>query len=113
MDIAAHIGIAYHGEKFCRTFAAQVLAPLGIPVPAVERPEDAEGWEEVAHPMPGDVVVFRRGRRPNHMGVCIGRGRFLHVEEGSRSCVERLSSPIWQPRIVGFYRYTGERNCRT
>lgn len=109
MDVSAYLNVPYGGDKFCRTFAAMVLADQGVPVPAVERPEDAADWVQVEIPNPGDIVVFRRGRRPNHMGVCIGRGRFLHVEEGCRSCIERLSSPLWNRRIVGFYRFTGER----
>jgi len=111
LDIAPFQNVPYAGEKFCRTFTAQVLASVGIPVPAVEDPADAADWQQVQAPQPEDIVVFRRGRRPSHVGVCIGRGRFLHVEEGARSCVERLASPIWQPRIVGFYRYTGERTA--
>lgn len=98
------IDVPYAGALFCRTFAARVLAAHGIVVPRVVRPQDAPEWQRVDRPQPLDLVVFSTGARTDHVGVCIGRGRFLHVEEGSRSRIEYLSSPLWSARIEGFYR---------
>lgn len=108
MDIEPFIGIQYAGEKFCRKFAADFLAHHGIYMPQVNRPKDAGEWIKVAHPEPLDVVVFATGRAPDHVGVCIGKGRFIHCEEGFTSRIDNLSSPIWEPRIEGFYRYEGD-----
>ena len=106
MDLTDFIGVPYTGKRFCAVFAAQVLARHGIPYPLTARkPADAPEWVRVERPQPLDVVVFRINGRPGHVGVCVGGGRFLHVEEGDTSCTERLSSPTWQPRIEGFYRY--------
>lgn len=108
MNLDPFIGIPYTGVKFCRQFAADVLAAHGIPMPLVDRPRSAGGWSKVDRPEPLDVVVFATSRAPDHVGVCIGRGRFLHCEEGSKSCIEYLSSPLWENRIEGYYRYEGD-----
>lgn len=104
------IGIPYQGEKFCREFARQVLAEQGIQMPCVDDPSQAPNWLRVDRPEPYDVVVFKRAGRPDHVGVCLGRGDFLHVEEKRSSCIERLTSPKWERRIEGFYRFTGVRS---
>lgn len=107
LDINGLVGIPYAGEKFCRTFAAQVMARIGIVVPPVMHPGRARHFERVDAPQEGDLVVLTEGGRPRHVGVCLGGGRFVHVEEGERSRVERLTSPLWANRIEGYYRYTG------
>ena len=107
MNLEPFIGIPYTGVKFCRQFAADVLAAHGIPMPLVDRPRSAGGWFRVDHPKPLDVVVFATGLAPDHVGVCIGRGRFLHCAEGESSRIEYLSSPMWENKIEGFYRYGG------
>jgi len=109
VNLEAFIGVPYEGRHFCRVFAARVLAAHGVPLPAVAKPERATDWERVPRPEPLAVVVFHTGAAPDHVGVCVGRGRFLHVEEGSRSRIEFLSSPLWSSRIEGYYRYKGEK----
>lgn len=104
LELAPFLDVPYAGHLFCRTFAARVLAAHGITVPRVVRPQDATDWQRVERPQPLDLVVFQTGSRMDHVGVCVGRGRFLHVEEGSRSRIEYLSSPLWSSRIEGFYR---------
>lgn len=106
MDLIRFIGIPYEGDRFCTVLAARILAEHGIPYPDVDRPEDAADWARVDQPQPLDVVVFTRAGRPSHVGVCIGNGQFLHVEEGGTSRIDRLSSPLWARRIEGFYRYS-------
>ncbi|WP_312914494.1 NlpC/P60 family protein [Stenotrophomonas sp.] len=109
MNLEPFLAVPYEGRHFCRVFAGQVLAAHGVPLPAVVKPERAVEWERVDRPAELDLVVFHSGAAPDHVGVCIGRGRFLHVEEGSRSRIEFLSSPLWSSRIEGYYRYKGEK----
>lgn len=101
------VGVQYSGEKFCREFVARYLADKGVSMPSVDTPSAAKDWYRVEIPQENDVVVFNIAGKPAHVGVCLGRGDFLHVEEGSKSCVERLSSPMWSRRIEGYYRHTG------
>lgn len=108
MNLEPFVGVAYEGRHFCRVFAGRVLVAHGVPLPAVVKPERAADWERADKPEALMVVVFHSGGAPDHVGVCIGRGRFLHVEEGCRSRIEFLSSPLWSSRIEGFYRYKGQ-----
>lgn len=55
-----------------------------------------------------DAVLFRPGgKRPWHVGIVVGRNKFLHAQLGSDSCIERLDSPLWERRREGFFRYAG------
>ena len=105
MQVEKYVGIAYARPKFCRELVRVVLEDHGIKMPLVDSPADAIGWMKVGVPRALDVVVFQTKGIADHVGVCIGRGRFLHVEEGARSRIEFLSSIIWINRIEGFYRY--------
>jgi|GEM_PF-676541 len=105
MSFAAFVGVPYQGKKFCRELVRQVLAAHAIPMPLVDQPAQAPNWRRVPLPVALDVVVFNRAGRPAHVGVCVDSGRFLHVEDGGRSVIDRLSAPLWAARIEGFYRF--------
>ena len=107
LDLARWVDIPYTGEKFCRVFAGELLHAHGVPFPYVDDPALATQWARVDIPAPLDVVVFTRAGKPSHVGVCIGGGKFIHADEGQRSCIERLSSPFHKGRIEGYYRYMG------
>lgn len=62
-------------------------------------------WDRIDDPLPGDAVLLNIGGRPIHVGLAIGAGRMLHTERRVCTLIERLSSPIWEKRIEGFYRY--------
>lgn len=54
----------------------------------------------------GDVVTFRMNERfPTHVGLMIEPDRFLHILVDTHVVTERLSSPLWIRRQMGFYRY--------
>lgn len=108
LDWSAFHERAYEGEFYCRTFAAEVLSAHGIPFPQVALPCDANNWRRVEKPRMLDVVVFNRGGKPAHVGVCIGGGKFVHVDAGHLSREESLDGFMWRSRIEGYYRYTGE-----
>lgn len=63
-------------------------------------------WRRVDRPAPLDVVIFRRGRIEDHMGLIVDQRRFLHVVEAREACVERLDNPLWCRRVAGYYRHT-------
>lgn len=109
MNLDGFVGIPYVGRHYCRVFASDVLKANGLAMPEVVKPEMAIDWVKVEIPTEMDVVVFSTSGKPDHVGVCIGRGRFIHVEEGCRSRIEYLSSPLWGAKIYGFYRYSGEK----
>lgn len=79
---------------------------------AMTSKEELSKWVEVREAKliePGDVVAMSLSHNHpdfvTHVGVCTGRGMFLHAMEGGLSAICRLSSPEWCKRIRGFYRW--------
>lgn len=62
-------------------------------------------WIERPGPAPGDVVAFRIIGIPLHVGVIVDARSFLHAWVERGTCLDRLTSPAWRPRILGFYRH--------
>ncbi len=61
-------------------------------------------WIKVTEYNPMDVVLFTLGGQLVHCGVMVNAKSFLHTEKKVGTCIERLSSPLWQRRIDGVYR---------
>jgi len=64
-------------------------------------------WKLVQSPELGDLASFRIAGKHGHVAVLVSENEFLHAIAGVKSCVERLSSPLWNRRLVGFWRYAG------
>lgn len=65
-------------------------------------------WKRIIEPDPPCLVVIKGDFKfANHLGVCIGDGKFIHSKEGSGVCVERMASPIRRNNLRGFYKYVG------
>jgi cell wall-associated NlpC family hydrolase len=61
---------------------------------------------------PGDLVFFHttRGKRVSHVGIYIGRGKFIHASSGGGKVqVNDLSSGYYQHRLVGARRVKSSR----
>lgn len=64
-------------------------------------------WHLVQCPELGDLASFRIAGKHGHVGVVVSENEFVHAIAGVRSCVERLSSPLWNRRLVGYWRHAG------
>lgn len=59
-------------------------------------------------PQPLDIIMFQIvPRYITHCGVYVGYGRFIHIMRKTSVAVEELSSPVWQNKTRGIYRYRG------
>ena len=68
----------------------------------------AVDWSPVVVEQEGDVVLFRILGAASHVGIVLGAKRFLHAFGTNKtSRVDSYRSPIWAPRIEGFYRHVG------
>lgn len=65
---------------------------------------ESGAWRRVETPEPWDLVLLRKAGFACHVGLVLGSDRFLHVDSGQLSRVERWSSPRWKRRLEGFYR---------
>ena len=57
-----------------------------------------------------DGLIFSRyngSRIADHIGMYIGNNKFIHVEEGSTSTVERLIGTSFEDRLYTVVRYKG------
>ena len=53
----------------------------------------------------GDLVVFGRGRAPNHAGIYVGEGRFVHApSSGGTVRLDRLDAKHWAGQRPAFRR---------
>ncbi|MCC6426294.1 MAG: C40 family peptidase [Phycisphaerales bacterium] len=59
----------------------------------------------------GDLVEIS-GNRPGalHVGILVADGMMLHAWERTCSCIERIDTPLWQPRVTAIHRYDGAVN---
>ena len=63
------------------------------------------GFIEVEEPQKNDIIVFSiRSNIPNHCGVYLGEGVFMHHAEHRLSCRESLY-PFWVKNITRYCRY--------
>jgi cell wall-associated NlpC family hydrolase len=81
----------YHPSAAAARLAAAVQAsPLVEP-----RAPDAE-------PEPGDLLLFRIRREPQHLGLAVGAGRMVHAAQPG-GVAEVTLSALWRARIVARY----------
>jgi cell wall-associated NlpC family hydrolase len=76
------------------------------PDPAMMRALLAEHMDPITEPEPGDVVLMRFEREPQHVAVLTDSG-IIHAYAQARKVVEHRLDSIWKSRIVGAYRYKG------
>lgn len=64
---------------------------------------DSAGLVRVARdPRPGDVLLMRFGREPQHLAIATDCG-MIHAYERAGRVVEHRISPVWAARIVAVY----------
>lgn len=55
----------------------------------------------------GDMATFRdrRAGLPSHTGMVLSKSRMLHVSRGRLASIECYRTPVWDARLIGFYRH--------
>lgn len=68
-----------------------------------------DNWVSVEEGAVGSVVLFKVLGHLSHVGIYVGNNQFIHAGRGGvEVVVERLDSPKWKKRFVGFYEYSAE-----
>ena len=71
--------------------------------------EDQPCLERVPSPsdrQPGDLLLMRFARDPQHLAICAGE-TIVHAYEAVGKCCEHRLSSVWESRIVRVYRFQG------
>ena len=55
---------------------------------------------------PGDLLLMRFARDPQHLAICAGE-TIIHAYEAAGLCCEHRLSSLWAARIVRVYRFRG------
>lgn len=125
-DLSKFVGIPYllGGRTFggcdCYGLAVLLYKQNGIILPDVEvdsleestkvfiEEENRGYWAKVSTASCGSLAVFKnKAELPTHCGVMLDRRRILHTVKGSRSCIEKIDSPIWKGQLYGFFEFNG------
>lgn len=61
-------------------------------------------WQEVDRPSFGVVSLYRIGQYHSHVGFVLDDRRMIHCERRVGTLVERLSTPVWIKRHVGYWQ---------
>jgi NlpC/P60 family putative phage cell wall peptidase len=77
------------------------------PNPAMLRRALATYWDATDAPLPGDVMLMRFEKEPQHFGILSERDYMIHALAQARKVTEHRIDETWKTRIVGFYRYRG------
>lgn len=52
-----------------------------------------------------DGIIFYSPSTQRHIGFYLGDGKFIHQIMNGYPAIERLDSPIWKKRIIGYRRF--------
>ena len=105
---ARHVGVPYETMD-CWDFLRSIYAQeYGIDIGPVgdqrQKMRDRD-WGEVSFPREGDVILFKTDKLKRHVGVILNEDLMIHNEQGSNSCIESYTSPLWRNRLVCIYRH--------
>ena len=110
------VGHPYEGNFGCFVVVRKALESLGKSIPdyalglreidrlAALQARMAQHGVEVAAPQRGDVVLIRVLGEPGHIGIMLNDSDMLHCMAGTNACIERINSPRWKGRIIGYWR---------
>ena len=66
---------------------------------------------KIDKPEAGDIVLLKVvPKMTTHTGIMLDSVRFIHITSKTRSCIERIDSPLWSRRVKGFYRRCQKKN---
>jgi cell wall-associated NlpC family hydrolase len=88
----------------CSGFVQHVFALLGIGLPRTADAQYDVGRPAVGGPRVGDLVFFDTYGGVSHVGIYLGRGKFVHASTSHGVIVSRLSESYWAARYVGAKR---------
>ena len=88
---------------------------IGVMLPRTVREMNKMDAQSIAKSelKPGDLVIFQaRKKYPDHAGIYVGEGRFLHApSSGGRVRIDELADSYWSKRYLGAKRVITEERA--
>jgi len=80
---------------------------LGMKIPrTAAQQRDNSRTISYAQLQPGDMLFFKTGKKSNHVGIYIGKRKFVHAATGSKHVrLATMDSSYWFKRFVKFGTY--------
>lgn len=98
------LGASSRSATDCSGFTSQVFARSGYHLPRTSSEQSGAGQRvSRASLQPGDLVFFktRRGTRVSHVGIYMGKGKFIHASSGGGKVqINSLSDDYYNRRFV-------------
>ncbi|HEY1975542.1 MAG TPA: C40 family peptidase [Candidatus Baltobacteraceae bacterium] len=89
----------------CSAYVQHVFAMIGISLPRTADAQYDVGRPAVGGPRPGDLVFFQTYTYgPSHVGIYLGKGKFVHASSSHGVMVSNLSESYWAARYLGAKR---------
>jgi len=89
----------------CSAYVQHVFAMVGISLPRTADAQYDAGHPAVGGPRAGDLVFFQTyAEGPSHVGIYLGKGKFVHASSSHGVMVSNLSDSYWAARYLGAKR---------
>lgn len=98
----------------CSAFVQRVFMVNGIRLPRTTLEQAQVGVPvDPGRLRPGDLLFFTTYRPgPSHVGIYIGKGKFIHASERKGVTISSIYDPYWSRRFLFARRIEGMQNIR-
>lgn len=100
------VGVAIHALRACGYTVTDIpgygRTPYGIAL--AEAIEAHEFLQRVPDIAPGDILLMRFEREPQHIAIAGDEGTLIHAYEKVGRCVEHRLDDLWFWRVLRIYR---------
>jgi len=89
----------------CSGFVLNICAEFGVKLPRCSRQQLKKG-KEVRKIQCGDLVFFMLPGKSSHVGIFLGKGKFVHSSKSKGVRVSSLESKFWKQHLITARRIT-------
>jgi hypothetical protein len=64
---------------------------------------------QIPRPVSGCAVLLRILPNQHHLAFMVDESRMIHTTEATGCVIERVNSPLWQRKVIGYYSLEGAK----
>lgn len=100
----ARLVYAQERDIWLPSFAGEYAGLKDAIIPVLLMRESRK-WQRTDTPEMLDLILIHINGVPRHVGIYLYPGIMLHQLRGCDSCIEPYTTPLWEKRIDGIWRY--------